>query len=109
MNYVFGRSNVEDMIILVTTRSLQDRPTWNSDVTKAKNEIQMFAQMGIQVVTLALGRQRFRISMQMQQMTSFREPTIVSGFKKLVRNDDKVLELMQGICPLATEKPGKCP
>ena len=107
MNYAFQRSNVEDVIILVTTRSLQDRPVWDSDVTKAKNEIQMYAQMGIQVVTLALGRQRFHISMQMQQITSFREPIILSGFKKLVRNNEKELEVMQGLCPLVTEKPGK--
>ena len=106
MNYAFQRSNVEDVIVLVTTRSLQDRPVWDSDVTRAKNEIQMYAQIGIQVVTLALGRQRFRISMQMQQITSFREPIILSGFKKLGGNNDKELEVMQGLCPLVTEKPG---
>ncbi len=60
----------------------------------------MFAQMGIQVVTLALGPRRFRISMQMQQMTSYREPIVLSGYKKLLRNDRKVLEVMRGVCPV---------
>ena len=99
MNYKHNRGNVEDVIILVTTRSLRDRPSWNSDVTRAKNEIQMFAQMGVHVVTLALGSERFRISMQMQQMTSFREPIVLSGYSKLVTSDVKVQKVMEGVCP----------
>jgi 2-oxoglutarate dehydrogenase complex dehydrogenase (E1) component-like enzyme len=107
MNYKHRRSDVEDVIILVTTRTLQDRPSWDNDLLRAKKEIQMFAQMGVQVVTLALAKQRFRISMQMQQMTSYREPIILSSYKKLLRSDAKVLDVMKGVCPTINGVPGK--
>lgn len=107
MNYKHNRANVEDVLIVVTTRSLRDRPSWDSDVTRAKNEIQMFAQMGIHVVTLALGKERFRISMQMQQMTSIREPIVLSSFAKLVRSDIKVQKVMEGVCPSIAIVPGE--
>ena len=106
MNYEHHRSNVQDVILLVTARTLRDRPSWDSDLIRAKSEIQMYAQMGIRVVTLALGRQRFRITMQMQQMTSVKDPVILSSYGKLVKNDGKILSVMKGICPKLPIKPG---
>lgn len=99
MNYNHNRANVRDVIILVTTRSLRDSPSWDSDVTKANNEFQMFSQMGAQVVTLALGRGRLRIRSQIKQMTTVYDPVVLSSFSKLIRSDIKVQKVMEAVCP----------
>ena len=104
---MYGRANVEDVLILVTTRSLRERPSWDSDLTRAKKEILTFRQMRVQVITIALGRERYRVSMQMQQMASHRDPVILSNYKKLVEGDTKVLEVMNGVCPGDDGVPGE--
>ena len=99
MNYNYNRANVRDVIILVTTRSLRDSPSWDSDLTKANNEFQMFSQMGAQVVTLALGRGRSLIRSQIKQLTTVYDPVVLSSYSKLIRSDIKVQQVMEAVCP----------
>lgn len=107
MNYMYRRADVEDVVILVTTRPLRTRPFWDSDLKRAKKEILNFRQMGVQIVTVALGRNRQLISMQIQQMASYREPVVLSGFKKLITGDQKTEDVMKGVCPNINGNPGK--
>lgn len=99
MNTKYNRYDVDDVIISLTTRSLRDWPTWDSDVTKASRDIQMFADMRTKIITVALGDQRPRISMQMNQIKVFDSPLIKSSYKRLVKSDAKVLDVMYNICP----------
>lgn len=99
MNYKYQRAAVEDVLIVVTTRTLRDSPARDSDLARAKQELQMLFQMQVKVIALALGRHRSRISSQMQDMTSYGQPVILSGYKKLLRGEGKVVDVMEGICP----------
>ena len=96
LNYRYNRREVEDVIILVTTR-------YTSDVSIAEKEMQLYRRMGIRVISVAVGRQRYGVSMQLQQMTS-KSKLYVTKFRAL---NQHVVDVIREICPVEIGLAGK--
>ena len=96
LNYKYDRTHAEDSIILMTTRHA-------SDSLIATREFQIFRRLGIKVIPVALGRKRFAISMELQQMTGFVTPYVAS-YRRL---QSKEYDVIRDICPVVGGIPGK--